>query len=166
MAGEQRIDWTRGVPKDSIQEYLLWLSAVEQAERGEMQPLIALLRSGRIPGPESRELIADLLSRHNLSGKRGRQATPFYKATKAEARLANQQALVRYFQRKGEDAPTAMKLALREAKRDEISLRKDVRHYTDEQLDEMISEDEQNALENLVYGRRGSTRRMQKRRTG
>ena len=161
MAGEQRINWNRGSPGDSVREYLVWRSAIVRADQGDTQPLIKLLRSGNIPGPEARELIADLLSRHKLTRKRGRQATPVYQNTLAEARLANQEALVRYFKQKGQDVKTAMELALREDKRDTLNLW----NYTDEQIDKKIAEGERNALENLVYGRRGSTRRMRKRQS-
>ncbi len=160
---EERIDWVRGTPHRAFAEYAEWREAVERADKGDSSHLIAMLRSEKIPGPEARALIADMLSRRPLSNKRGRQATPAYLLTASEARLHNLRALVRYFQRKGCDLATAMQSALREEKRDDLHLRCLDESPTDAELDEMISESEQLALENFINGRRGSTQRMKRR---
>jgi hypothetical protein len=82
-----RINWVKGTPRESYAEYVLWRDAVESADDGDSNPLIDLLRSDRIPGPEARELFADLLERRPLTRRQGRQKTPAYRTTPAEARL-------------------------------------------------------------------------------
>lgn len=161
-----RIDWVQGRPFHAIQKYLRWRGAVEKADQGDSSDLTALLRSNSVLGPEARFLIADLLDRRSLGRKRGAQPTPSYLTTPVEGRLHNLHALVRYFQKDQRlSLADAMQAALREEKH--IALRqRDAREYTEAELDEMISEKDQQALANFVAGKRGSTRRMRKRYKG
>jgi hypothetical protein len=112
---EPRIDWVSGKPSKAVTEYSLWRSAVEQADGNDLQPLTELLRSDHIPGPESRLLIADLLSRHTLRKKRGRQAVPAYRQTLSQAVLNDGAAHYRYHRRKKVPAPEAMEMAAEDA---------------------------------------------------
>lgn len=98
---EERIDWLRGKPLDAINAYLPWRAAVEAADAGDKAPLIDLLRSGSVPGPEARELIADLLERYNLRRPNSRPRTPAYRTTEAEADWNDSIKLYRYHRRKG-----------------------------------------------------------------
>jgi hypothetical protein len=159
---EAKIDWVRGKPRKAIEEYLLWRKAVECADGGDVQSLIDLLRTDHVPGPEARVLIADLLSRYALKRPRHRPATPAYKTTLDEARMNDAAALVRYYREKGMSEDEAIQQALREQKRASLS---EGEYKTDGQLDELISEAENDTLRYRVRGQRGSTRRMAKRRS-
>jgi hypothetical protein len=232
-----RINWVKGTPREFYAEYILWRDAVESAEYGDSKPLIDLFRSDRIPGPEARELIADLLERRPLTRKQGGQKTPAYRTTPAEARLQYSAELYERFRSEGKDHDTSLHEALREEKREQLDLKRDsfARGYyiapdgfamrydraidphevpsgtviedhrtqpldecdpifwrthgareasvlpagvtikpakrpmaegvpPPDQLDEMITEAEEQTLRNHIEGRRGSTRRMQKRR--
>lgn len=80
-----------------------WLSAIEAADmrptddpdeirRGakpscDLGPLTELLRSDEELSPASRELLADLLERHQLVLRRGGRKVPAYRISYAEARL-------------------------------------------------------------------------------
>ena len=90
------INWLSGTPLPAIEEYLLWRAAIESADAGDTQPLVDLLRTRKKLRPEARASIADLLERHTLANKRGRQATPAYKVTAAEARMDKHARLYRY----------------------------------------------------------------------
>lgn len=165
MIGD-RIDWVSGKPAEAIAAYLRWLDAVEKADQGDKGPLIALLQSEEVLGPDARDLVADLLSRHNLRKPPGGQATPAYRMTPAEGWLHHQAAGVRYWKKKGLSNEDAIRAALRDYKREEFELK----NYPelapdDEQLDEMITDKEFTLLENLIAGRRGSSRRIRQRRT-
>ncbi|XNY07201.1 hypothetical protein ACMFL9_27405 [Sinorhizobium meliloti] len=159
----ERINWVLGIPREAVLEYARWREAVEHADGGDSTALVDLLRSdSAVLGHECRLLVADLLERHRLARKPGRQATPAYRLTPKEARIANLKALFRYFRRKGQSLEEAVQSALREEKREAAGLE----DYSDAQIDEMITEEEIEELQNAVGGRRGSTRRMDKRRKG
>lgn len=147
-----RIDWTAGRPRDAIAEYLLWRDAVEAADHGDTSSLVSLFRSSHFPGPEARNLIADLLARHGLKRKPGRQATPAYRMTEAEAKLHQAHAAYRYFKKRRKSHDDALVLALQT----------DINGDTDESLS--IDEQQIEALDAFVKGRRGSSRRMARRR--
>lgn len=167
--GRDRIDWVSLKPREAIAPYLRWREAVEQADQGDLEALIALLQSEEVLGPEARDLVADLLKRHKLKKKRGGQATPAYRMTPAEGRVHDQAAGVRYWKNKGLSNEAAIRAVLRDDKREEFELE----HYLDEkppptptnqQLDEMVTDEEIQQLENFMDGRRGSSRRIKQRR--
>jgi len=148
-----RIDWQSGKPRESITEYLLWRGAIEIADRkSDASRLIELFQSSHYPGPEARDLIADFLKRHTLKKKPGRQATPAYRMTEAEAHLYQGAAAYRYFKKRKKPHDAALVLALQP----------DINGNTDEEKD--ITEQQIEALNTFVKGRRGSTQRMKKRR--
>jgi hypothetical protein len=69
-----------------------WVDAIEAIDlRGDKKPLLALLKSQ--PGAAGL-LLADLLTRHQLKRKRGRQQVPIYKFT--EQTIALQKAKEQY----------------------------------------------------------------------
>jgi hypothetical protein len=168
MSGD-RIDWPSGKPRDMLAAYVRWIEALEQADAGDKEPLIALLRSDALLGPDARDKIADFLSRHKITKRRGRPATPAYRRTPTEAKLHNHAALVRYWQKKGLSIEEAIRAALRDEKREEFERRdyeavEPMPTPSDEELDEMVSDSEFDRLDALMRGRRGSSRRMNKRR--
>lgn len=156
-----KINWQHGTPPKAITKYLLWRDAVERADQGDSKPLTDLFRSRRVLGPEARLLIADLLERHRLRRKKGRPRTPAYRVTRAEARSNRAAAHYRYFRKTMPEAE-AIQEALREQLRTKLSRDSD-RYFTDAQLDKIITPAEFEALRDRVRGRRGSTRRSQKR---
>lgn len=153
----ERIDWLNGTPIDAILAYLEWREAVEKADVGDSAPLVSLLRSDHVLGPEARNLVADLFKRKKLTNRKGRQATPAYRRTLREAEGNNAEKLVAYFERKGEKRDDAIRSALRDLKRDELrddnDLMADV--YPDEEIDGMITDEQFDWLENrLKRGKR------------
>ncbi len=164
MSGN-RIDWVSGKPAEAIATYLRWREAVVRADQGDLEPLITRLRSEEVLGPEARIWVADLLKRHNLKKKPGRQATPAYRTTLIEGRLDHQAALVRFWQGKGLSNKDAIRAALRDVKREEFKLEHCLEPTpTDQQLDELVTDAEFDLLENFITGRRGSSRRIKQRR--
>lgn len=176
----ERIDWVRGRPLEAIQEYGRWREAVEQADKGDSTALVAMLRSETaVLGLEARQLVADLLERHRLAKKRGRQAVPAYKSTPSEAKVARLLAHVRYYRRDNRQPfNKAVRLALL-AWNEEQRVPKEGTgwgllasdDYSERQLDEMIeqagiSHKEIESLTLAAGGRRGSTARVRRRRTG
>jgi hypothetical protein len=148
-----RIDWKSGKPHEAITEYLLWRGAIEVADtNGDASRLIELFRSSHYPGPEARDLIADFLKRHPLKRPPGRQATPAYRTTEAEAKLHQGAAAYRYFKKRRKSHDDALVLALQT----------DINGDTDETIEP--TEQQIEALGAFVKGRRGSTQRMKKRR--
>jgi hypothetical protein len=146
------IDWPSGKPRESIAEYLLWRGAVEIADRsGKASRLIELFRSSHYPGPEARALIADFLERHPFKRPPGRQATPAYRMTEAEANLHQGAAAYRYFKKHRKSHDDALVLALQT----------DINGDTDETIEPTSKQID--ALDAFMRGRRGSTRRMKKR---
>lgn len=158
-----KIDWLTGQPRKAIEAYLQWREVVVRADEGDNTSLVRLLRSKRILGAEARLLIADLLDRHKLRRKRGRPTTPAYRVTLAEARMSDVFALYTYFKRKQLSVDDAIQEALREKRRESLRLKND-REHTNDELDELISDEEIQALANRVGGRRASTNRIAKRR--
>ena len=78
-----------------------WRIAIEKAERGDVSGIIELLNSGQIVPPECQSLLADLLTRRQLTKKRGRQRRPIYESTPEERKLEKAAYLVRERQREG-----------------------------------------------------------------
>lgn len=146
------IDWPSGKPREAVSEYYLWRGAVEAADKGDASNLIKLFRSSHYPGPEARILIADLLERHPLKRKQGRQATPAYRISVADQKFVQPAAAYRYFKKKGKSHDDALVLALQA---DDNGDTDETVEPTDAQI---------NALNAFVMGRRGSTQRMKRRR--
>ena len=78
-----------------------WRIAIEKAESGDLGGIIELLNSGEIVPPECQSLLADLLTRRQLTKKRGRQRRPIYESTPEERKLEKAAYLVRERQREG-----------------------------------------------------------------
>jgi hypothetical protein len=171
---QERIDWVRGTPRDALLAHAKWREAIARADAGDTAPLIELFRSEEILGPETRDLLANLLARHNLRKLKGGQQTPAYRVPPAEAHLRMQAAGVRYWRKKGLSVEDAIRAELREEKREQLEHRLDStpsdeaidEMVTDELLDEMVTDDEFTKLENFINGQRGSSRRQEKRRRG
>jgi hypothetical protein len=162
----ERIDWRSGQPHAAVQAYVVWRDAVEQADAGDMSSLVALLRSDADLGPDSRDLVADLLARHNLAKRKGAQANKAYRITlkkgeehKApeEGKLRMAAKLVEYYRRrtpatraglaftKGMSVVDAVWAALRDNKRDTLEIQGDprARIYSDEEIIAMIPAEDQ-----------------------
>lgn len=151
----ERIDWVRGTPTDVILDYIKWRDAVVSADNGGgLDSLISLLRSDASLGADARDLIADLLSKYRLANKKGGQARPLGKISIQEAEMRNLEALVRYHRSKGMKRDEAIRPALRDAKRDMLALNGDDHYRTDEEIDAMISEEEEERLRNRVQRNR------------
>ncbi len=168
MTAGRRIDWVHGTPWDAIKHYARWRDAIEQADDGNCGLLIDLLRTESTElGHEARLLFADLLERRRLRRKPGRQATPAYRLSPQEARIADLKARYRSFRKSGQTSENAARSALRERKRSELLLG-DMQGatYSEAQIDELIDEREVEELIAAVWGQRGSTRRITKRQTG
>ncbi|TIQ25045.1 hypothetical protein [Mesorhizobium sp.] len=151
----ERINWQRGQPMAALQAYVPWREAVEKGDAGDLAALVALLRSDAELGPDARDLVADLLSRHRLAKRKGGQPNKAYRVTLKEGKLRVAVKLVEYYRAKGMNAEDAVAAALRDNKRDALEIEGDsrARTYSDEQIDEMITDKETDLLENRV--RRG-----------
>ena len=161
MSGD-RIDWVSGKPREAMTAYRRWSDAIERADHGDKAPLIALFRSEEVLGPDARDLVAQFLD-SKLGKRRGRPATPAYRVTPAEGKLRMQAAGVRYWKKKGLSNEKAIRAALRDDKREELDLDPTL---TDEMVDEMVTDAEFTRLENLIAGRRGSSRRRRPKTVG
>lgn len=170
MSGD-RIDWISGKPLEAFVAYAQWREAIVRADKGDIEPLLALLQSETPLGPDARDLIAKFIGHLNkrlekrLQKKPGPDPVPPYHMTLAEGRLHQQAALVRYWKNKGLSHDEAIRAALREHKRDEIALQGDLESamlLSDESLDEMVADKDFDVLENFMKGRRGSSRRQKK----
>lgn len=140
--GDDRINWVNGTPREAINAYLRWREAVVAADAGDRSHLVELLRSDHHLGPEARVLVADLIDRHLQRG-RGRRPLPAYLISKAEQRIRDAQAHYRYFRKKFSENEAV------EATLDELKITKDKARL---------------AMADAIKGRRGSTRRANKRR--
>lgn len=130
---------------------------MERGDAGDLSAIIALLRSDADFGPDARDLVADLLSRHRLAKRKGGQANKAYKITLNEGKQRMAVKLVAYYRERGLSQEQAMSAALRDEKRDQLEIRGDpqARTYTDDAVDEMISDQEIDLLENrLKRGRK------------
>ncbi len=118
-----------------------WIEAIEAADRrGDMAPFLAALR-GCVPA-EAFPFIKDFFARHQLAKKRGRQATPLYDRSRAEARLLI--AVREVKELKGTGTPVAQAI-------EEVAARWFI---------------EEDILVNAYDGRRGATRRQRARLKG
>jgi hypothetical protein len=179
----EHIDWAKGEPWDAVKAYARWREAIEAAESGDSSTLVALFRSELSLGYDARLLIADLLERRPLLRRPGRQATPAYRLTEKEARVAVLKQKYRFYREKRkQSAKDALRSVLREEKRIALGIdhvnpdrnserASDMPYveqigYTDDKIDELITPAEEEALADMINGRRGSTRRMERRRKG
>ena len=120
-----------------------WITALEAIDkRGDKGPLLALLKSEFDLPREARVYLADLLARHQLKKKGGGQTTPAYDRTEVEIVLSlaidDVRELVRTRKRRVAEAL------------EQTSRTRGI---------------PPNILESAYKDRRGSTRRMKKRRT-
>ncbi len=143
---------------------MCWVAALQEADKGNLEPLIALFLSQQDLGPKDRMFIADLLDRHNLKKKPGRQAIPAYRTSKSEAILSYQKHRYKAHRDDRKPVDKAVEAALIDYKRLEWEWERENSGPppTDEELAESITDDEYNRLENYVQGRRGSSRRKPK----
>jgi hypothetical protein len=155
---DEPIDWLNGKPAAAIQQHIRWQEAIEQADNGSSTSLVDMLRSSEPIGPEARTYLADLLERRPLFRKPGRQQTPAYRTTLAEARVTILGKHVRALMRDGIEKDEAIRSALR----DEMRGKRDVL-MSDDELDEKIPESDIDLVENFLNGRRGSSNRKRKR---
>jgi hypothetical protein len=147
-------------------------------------PLInALCRS---PGQETRLLVADFISRHQLVRPRHRPWTPAYRETPKEGRLNLLEARARSWMKEGKKVEDAVRLALREFQWEQLELQgKDVEEELEqyladtdvstkaeareealhEMLDSKSTDEEIDALRQRVDGKRGSSTRIKRRRS-
>lgn len=153
----ERINWKTGTPLEAVQAYVTWRDAVEKGDAGDLAALVALLRSEAEFGPDARDLVADLLSRHKLAKRKGGQPNKAYHNTLKEGRLRIAVKLVEYYRAKGLTAEAAIAAALRDNKRDTLEMEGDTmaRAYSDEDVDEMVSDSEIDILENRIRRGRG-----------
>ena len=91
-----------------ISAFFRWRVAIEKAEGGDTSGVIKLLHSGKAIPPESQSLLADLLDRHRLTKKRGRQRRPSYETSPEESKLIKAAFLVRERQDKGKRFEAAL----------------------------------------------------------
>jgi hypothetical protein len=159
----EKIDWVAGKPREVIHAHIEWREAVERADNGDTSQLTKLLRSNLEIGSEARAYIADLIERHNLRRGRGRPATPAYRVTAKEAEMNLAVALYRYH-RKTMSEPEAIQQTMRERKREVLAEEGDTSARADLEIDGMIEPEATESLVNAIKGRRGSRRRMVKRR--
>jgi hypothetical protein len=123
---------------DAQQRLGPWIDAIEQIDRhGKKGPLMALLRSQL---GEVGKYLADLIDRYELVPPKHRPRTPAYDRSKAEAKLGLAIETVRIYCKS-----MPVKEAIAKAA-EEFSL-------------------EENTLANAYQGRRGSSRRIKKRRS-
>ena len=141
---------------------MCWLAALQEADKGNLGPLITLLLSQQVLGPEDRMLIADLLARHNLKKKPYRPAIPIYRTSKPEAILSYQKHRYREWGAKGLPTHLAVLSALVDYKRLEWERENSGPPPTDEELEGLITDGEATRLETHVQGKRGSGRRKPK----
>ncbi|NTI22268.1 hypothetical protein G6M87_10410 [Rhizobium rhizogenes] len=146
----ERIDWVAGKPRDAVIAYAKWRDAVSKADVANLDDIIVLLKSDLELGPDARDLIADLLARHTLSKKKGGQKTPAYRSTITQGRMRMAKKLVSYYRKQGQSLEDAIQSSLRDEKREMFELSGRDRTYTDEELDQIISDDEISMLENYI----------------
>lgn len=153
----ERIDWKAGKPLEAVQAYVIWREAVEKGDAGDLAALVALLRSEAEFGPDARGLVADLLARHKLAKRKGGQPNKAYRNTLKEGKLRIAVKLVEYYRGKGQTAESAIASALRDNKRDDLEQAGDpkARSYSDEDVDEMVSDRETDIIENRIRRGRG-----------
>jgi hypothetical protein len=103
-----------------------WLVAVAAADRsGDLAPLIARLRSDAPLSENARELVADLLARHQLKKRQGGRARPAYEgASDEQVRvIAAAQDYDERGRRPGESEDDALERLAREYKCDAQQIR-------------------------------------------
>jgi hypothetical protein len=156
------IDWTRGTPHRLFESFVRWDAAIQRAaETGDVRPLIELLHSDEPLHRDVRDRIAELLALRQIKRRPGRQATPG-RITLTEGQLNDQAAYYRYYRRIGMDHDGALRAAIMSFKGDEIEmLGKD--RPGDDELTEMTTDEEVERLNDRIRGKRGSSRRMQRR---
>lgn len=146
-----RIDWVNGTPEDAIRDYVQWRAAVERLDAGNVDQLVSLLNGDLSLGPEARSLIADVFLRYRLTKKRGGQRRPAYSISEEEGKARLLAKLVKYHRRtSGLRLEDAVQIALRENIADRLKEEGDDRPRTDEQLDEMVSDNEREYLINRL----------------
>ncbi|RWM66917.1 MAG: hypothetical protein EOR82_28270 [Mesorhizobium sp.] len=152
----ERINWQSG--QAAVQAYVPWREAVEKGDAGDLAALVALLRSDAELGPDARDLVADLLSRHRLAKRKGGQPNKAYRVTLKEGKLRVAVKLVDYYRARGMSVEDAIRAALRDNKRESLAIDGDPRppeerSDDDDAIDEMITVGEFTRLENRI--RRG-----------
>ena len=159
-----RIDWRRGTPRQLMVAHAQWDTAVQAAAatKSDAGLLIALLRSDTPLHRDARDLLADLLACRRLSRKRGGQTTPG-RISEERGRLLQQAKLARHWASKGLSIRDATRAALRDFMRQEEP---NFAAMADARLDEGITEQEINRLENFLLGKRGYERRARNRQSG
>jgi hypothetical protein len=117
-----------------------WINALQHIDRnGDKKPLLALLRSDRQPSRSVCVYLADLLERFELGRPPHRPRSPAYERSDAETKLALAKEFVRNIRKSGMSFKDAVAIVA-----------------NDWSLDE-------NTLANYCDGRRGSSRRREKR---
>jgi hypothetical protein len=119
-----------------------WVDALEAIDkRGDKKPLLDLLESDYDLPPRARIFLADLIERYQLKLPPHRPRTPAYDMTDADAMLTIALADVRKYQARGMSVDDAVAA---------VAKGWSIKH--------------QNMLANFCAGKRGSSRRMKKRR--
>jgi hypothetical protein len=117
-----------------------WIDALEHIDRnGDKEPLLALLRSEREPSRDVRVYLADLLERFELARPPHRPRNPAYDKSDAETMLALAKEFVRNLRKSGMSFKDAVAMVASD------------------------SSIEENTLANYCDGRRGASRRREKR---
>lgn len=159
------INWPSGTPRDVFIAYTRWHATVRRtADIGDAAPLIDLLRSDAPLHRDARDLLANLFTCRQVTRKPGRQADPT-RVSFAQGNLHLQAGAYRYHRRQGVAHDEALRQALLEFKAEEAAACGG-EPPGDDELNEMVTDADIERLDGHIRGKRGTTRRVQKRRKG